>query len=382
MSQPRKSGTVQRRIDQIEARRNQSQATESSASRRRTISRRPKKSQDTATEQTDQSDSQASIQAPQPRNENLSSVIQPQPSPKTIKKKKRRSPSQSSDSSRSADSSVDISDTEQAAPASAVQSSQQQSSPQTTIGSDPRSPATKSVVSYLTREELERLLPSYLDKSAHRQKVMAAWNRYQESGRTFNSLPQLLDVAFSGQVNKDALIEAAKLRVKQNNAAASPDLDDTQPAATVYRADSRQPEDLVSAEGFHGFGGSMSIEHARSWIKNVWRRFNRQQKAAWLQNWKAETSKPAEQVVFVATGATESQKAGTEYKVDIPLRLPASGVPGITPKAVYDGDTLDNSSIIAIAGRGEVVFLTGVATKYIQVWDPSSGDNGEYQTLV
>ncbi|OLT60527.1 hypothetical protein [Moorena bouillonii] len=272
------------------------------------------------------------------------------------------------------------------APPSTTQATgQQQSQQQATIADDPLKFDVKSSVGFFTKDLLDTLLNSYTTEDV-KKAVRKAWDngKYTNPNLTFNSVPQIIEAAYRKTGRNKA--KKAKEKVKKDNADKSPDIEDAKYTTTVYRADKRNAEQVMQDSGFHGWGGSMSIEHAKSWASNVWIKWNDNQKKNFLQEWKAQTSAESDQTNFVATGESESQKGGNEYRIKIPLNLPerklvesgkgnASAEKILAPRQpilVHDADTLEESSIIAIAGRDEVVFLTGIATKYIEVFDKES----------
>jgi hypothetical protein len=211
-----------------------------------------------------------------------------------------------------------------------------------------------SPIAYLTRDKLETVLPSYLPDTDKQADVMNKWEGFiDEKTAKYQTVPQLIEQALGTEAAK-ASIEY----VKTKNAEASPDGD---AISTLSRADARDHAKIIEAKGFHGWGGSMSVEHARSWVTDVWNHMSNSAKGAWMQNWKATTSNPTDSMPFVATG-WESQKAGNEYQIRVPFEIPN---PRVTPQVAFDGETVENSSVICVTGRDEVVFLTGVPEKYI-----------------
>lgn len=215
----------------------------------------------------------------------------------------------------------------------------------------------KSAIKHLTRARLQEILPSYLPAEEGQRAVMAKWDDFMgEEVATYQTVPMLIHAALGEEAAK-ASIE----HVKDANAAAAPDVEEHQAVSTLFRGDTRKKGQIIEAKGLHGWGGSLSLAHARAWVRDVWETMNNGEKGAWLQTWKAETSSRIEAMPFLATG-WESQKAGAEYQIDVPFQIPN---PRVTPSIAFDGDNLDNATIICVTGRGEVLFLTGIPVKYI-----------------
>ena len=63
---------------------------------------------------------------------------------------------------------------------------------------------------------------------------------------------------------------------------------------------------------------------------------------------------------FVATG-WDAQKAGNTFKITVPLTIQEQK----DQVLVHNNKDIRQSSIFCIAGTGEVLFLTGIAMKYI-----------------
>lgn len=219
----------------------------------------------------------------------------------------------------------------------------------------------KSSIAFLTQAKLTQLLPSYLSfltqpaRADAIRRVLAKWPDFmREQNKFYNTIPHLIQEALGEDMAAKALNH-----VKTINAQAAP-----APAnggSVLYRGDTRSPQQIEDDGGLHGRGGSMSLEHARAWVGDVWNNMSAAQKRSWLQDWKVETSSRTDAMPFVATG-WESQKPGQEYRASLPFLIPN---PTVTPVVAHNGDTLENASIIVVTGRNEVVFLTGIPNKYI-----------------
>uniref|UniRef100_UPI0026170579 hypothetical protein n=1 Tax=uncultured Microscilla sp. TaxID=432653 RepID=UPI0026170579 len=215
----------------------------------------------------------------------------------------------------------------------------------------------KTSLEYVTKDVLTALLPSYLPDVKDRQTVLDFWEMFETEDKTsFQSIPQLIAFALGNdKANK------SKEYVSEQNAKSAPDPGTTGVSSSLERADGRNAQQIKLSNGFHGWGGSMSIDHARSWVINVWNKKKTSEKAGWLQDWKSETSSSSEQVPYVATGWT-SQKGGTTYKISVPMKI---GNPRVTPEVFFNAEDIMDATIICISGRDEVVFLTGIPWKYI-----------------
>ncbi len=218
----------------------------------------------------------------------------------------------------------------------------------------------KSSLAHLTFEKLKELLPSYGVKAEDADKVIKALQegkKFQEPNLTYNTVPQIIGAVMGEEEKKNAVNY-----VKDQNAKLAPDVPPST-GKTLYRTDTRSKDEIQKDKGLHGRGGSMSVEHARSWAEN-WNKKSKSEKGTWLQNWKVQTSPKYEEMPYVATGR-ESQKAGNEYAFEVPKEI-GEKMPLVTPEIVFNGAKLDEATVIAVAGREEIVFLTGIPTKYIK----------------
>lgn len=214
----------------------------------------------------------------------------------------------------------------------------------------------KSAIGYMDKNKLAEILPSYLPAKSDQEAVLRKWGDFvKEKNKTFQSVPQLIQFALG-----DKAANTAIERVKDNNKDASPAKGE---GSTLFRGDSRTREQIIEANGLHGWGGSMSVDHARSWVTNVWNKMSNPQKGGWVQDWKAQTSSRDEALPFLATG-WQAQKAGETFEINVPFQV---ADPHVTPKVVFDGESLETSTVIAITGRKEVIFLTGIPLKYLDL---------------
>ncbi len=217
----------------------------------------------------------------------------------------------------------------------------------------------KTVIGHLTKKGLEAILPSYLPDLTQQNCVMKKWPDFVNATTSYQTFPNLIPAALGETIAKES-IEYVKAR----NAAVSPPKKEEKDAiSALFRGDTRTGEQIVEAKGLHGWGGSMSLDHARSWVENVWYKMDSGKQGDWLQTWKAETSSRTEAMPFLATG-WESQKPGTEYRITVPFEIPKSR---IFPKVSFNATDVKDASIICITGRGEVIFLTGIPLKYIDL---------------
>lgn len=217
-----------------------------------------------------------------------------------------------------------------------------------------------------SQQQLEELLKSYEfdpENPQNKDEISKFWNKIiseGENGRSkYNSAPRIIAAFAPGhkrQKKEEEIIE----KVNKNNADLAPEVSPGE-GTTLERGDTRDKDELVKEHGFHGRGGSMSVEHARKWAKE-WNKKTKQEKNDWLQKWKAETSPKSEGLPYVATGK-ECQKAGHKHTFEVPKKIECDSGDA---KLVFDGDNLEDSNVIAITGRNEVVFLTGVPDKYIK----------------
>lgn len=67
---------------------------------------------------------------------------------------------------------------------------------------------------------------------------------------------------------------------------------------------------------------------------------------------------------YLATGGV-SQKSGNNYRFEVPKEITYDEKEK-NAKLVFNGSNLEQATVIAITGRSEVVFLTGIPNKYIK----------------
>jgi hypothetical protein len=218
----------------------------------------------------------------------------------------------------------------------------------------------RSNLEFVNRDTLQALLPEYLPDASDRQAVLDSWDRLVNiQGMKYNSVPHIIQVAWPGDEGVAKADQAVK-SVIAANAAAAPALTG-QNVTVLKRGDTRTPDQIRESGGFHGWGGSMSVPHARQWVTQVWNTMSQSQRNNWMQTWKAQTSTKTDRVTYVATGL-EEQKSGNVYNLNIPMPIE---VPRVNARIIMNGATLEESTIIAVAGRGEIVFLTGIPLKYV-----------------
>ncbi len=217
----------------------------------------------------------------------------------------------------------------------------------------------KSSVNFMTKEIFEEILPSYLPNKQDQLDVMDKWEKIHKSKMEINTVPMAIRAALGPKRGEKLKQEAIEF-VKSENEKNAPDNKDTQTkSTTLHRADNRSPEQIKQTGGFHGWGGSISIEHAKKWAKNFEAK-QQMDKNQFLQTWKAQTSSRNEEIPYVATG-WEAQKAGEEYTIKVPFEI---GNPN-EPAVFYNSDSIESSTVFILAGRDEAVFLTGIPNKYI-----------------
>ena len=216
----------------------------------------------------------------------------------------------------------------------------------------------------LTPEKLEAILPSYgVTEATDIATVLGKFEQYRDSKLPVVSVPQLVELTLGRSK------EEVSAAVKEDLSARSGETEEETSTVTLYHGDTRSPEQITAAGGFFGRDHApITIEHARV-IMQDWDALSAQEKLDRAQAWKAQTKAKHEIVPFVATGA-ESQKAGHEYKINIPLvfRGKQKGESAFTPKLGCDVWPIGSATVMAIKMHGgEVIVLTGIPAKFIEL---------------
>jgi len=215
----------------------------------------------------------------------------------------------------------------------------------------------------LNWNRMSRLLPSYgITDPNDIAKLTIWWKKNLDSSPfTLNHIPPVLQTALGSRSMRG---EQAKVFVAKANTKAAPDLPSNRSGGGVTdlsRAGSRTYHQLGTAYGFHGWGGSMSVEHARMWADEYWSKMSQTEKDGWYQDWKGHTRDRSDEMPFVATGWV-SQKAGHSHRITVPLDIPQDGKHAVL---LHNHNDVMQSTLFCIAGRDEVLFLTGIPMKYI-----------------
>ena len=215
-----------------------------------------------------------------------------------------------------------------------------------------------------SRDELHQILKTYRvneeDYPEYEKRLNKFWNQLDRDPKDYNSVPQIIQSMMDPRKGEDYKKKMINIVNKENNDKAPEVKPDS--GTKLYRGDKRSKDTIIKDNGFHGWGGSMSLEHARKWGKE-WDEKPQPQKDDWLQKWKSQTVSPKEELPYVAVGK-DSQKGGNQYTLEVPKKIQCHT--GRNARLVFDGDSLEKSNVIAITGRDEVVFLTGVPSKYIR----------------
>jgi hypothetical protein len=222
------------------------------------------------------------------------------------------------------------------------------------------------VLEGLTMDQLREILPSYGIVDAQDVATIAQkFDALSTHPLPIMSVPQLVQRALG---RTKAQTNALGQQVKQSlSDRAGEGVTEDAETVTLYRGDSRSPDEIRKAGGFFGRDlAPITIEHARQVMKS-WQASSATQKLDRAQAWKAQTKGKTDIVPYVATG-TASQKGGNDYKIEVPLSFRASqGDAEFTPKLGCDVWPLESATIMALRLHGgEVIFLTGVPAKFIQ----------------
>lgn len=215
----------------------------------------------------------------------------------------------------------------------------------------------------MTVEKLREILPSYGITGDDVIRIEERFDSLKKEALPIVSIPQLIERVLGRTQNKEAVSAQVKEdiinRAGEGTTFASE-------VVTLYRGDSRTPDEIRKAGGFFGREHALiTIEHARQ-IMRDWQNSTPKQKLDKAQEWKSQTKGKTEIVPYVATGK-ESQKGGHEYRIDVPLKFIAQpGDAAFTPKLGCDQWPLESATIMAIKMHGdEVIFLTGIPWYYI-----------------
>jgi len=210
---------------------------------------------------------------------------------------------------------------------------------------------------------MSRLLPSYgVTDQKEIAKLLKWWkNNLTSSPFTLNAVSTVLQVAVGGRQKRG---EQVIKHVSKKNSASAPPLPSHslgKGVTTLSRAGGRTYKQIAAADGFHGWGGSMSVLHAQSWAAEFWGPMSQREKNTWWKRWKDHTRDRTDEMPFVATG-WDAQKAGNTFKITVPLTIQEQK----DPVLVHNNKDIKKSNMFCIAGTGEVLFLTGIPMKYIE----------------
>lgn len=216
-----------------------------------------------------------------------------------------------------------------------------------------------SVAHIKSLEELQKLLKSY-EVDVDENRLKSFWDNLPKDKLTYNSVPQIIERVVGGKDARKKKEDAIK-KVKAKNEVLAPEVL-PKTGTMLQRADTRDKEVIKADGGLHGRGGSMSVEHARSWAAE-WQKKSKNEKNEWLRSWKSQTMNKTDEMPYVATGK-ESQKGGNNYSFEVPKEINCET--GKDAKLVFNGENLEKATVIAVTGGDEVVFLTGIPNKYIK----------------
>lgn len=213
------------------------------------------------------------------------------------------------------------------------------------------------VLEKLTIDILKTILPSYGIDSSLFKEFETKFEELKNSKISYMTIPHIIEnvmpkeekykkMNIAEKVKKELITQADSVKGKQE--------------VKLYRGDTRSLEEIQKSGGFFGREDApITIEHARIHINEI-------ANPDWVRRWKAQTKGSTDLVPYVATGQ-ESQKAGTEYEINIPLIFEA-GSYTIRPKIGTDSGDIKTAKIIALLMTGgEVVFLTGIPMKFISI---------------
>lgn len=124
-----------------------------------------------------------------------------------------------------------------------------------------------SSVAYIkSRQELEELLKSYGFDTGNQENldlIKNFWDKLPQDRLKYNTAPQIIESLTPRKQRSEKKNETIR-KVKENNARLAPDVSPNS-GTTLERADTRNRDEIEQDGGLHGRGGSMSVEHARSW---------------------------------------------------------------------------------------------------------------------
>jgi hypothetical protein len=151
----------------------------------------------------------------------------------------------------------------------------------------------------------------------------------------------------------------------------------------------RSPLEIGAAGGFYGRSrGLVTVEHAKQIVRKL-QTLSGEDQAAWIANWKVQTSSAETPNPWVPTGTGKGQKGGYEYEMKVPLRTVPKR-PGQAMVVWTDTGSLDSAHVIGVrlypagiaTSEGEVLMLTGIPMKYILKCNGVDISGGKWATWV